>query len=324
MRGARLLLVILIVVLPGCTDARNIPALRVAAHVWPGYELMFMAEREGWFDAAAVELRRTGSASESMDLLRKGTVEAAALTYDEALRLKAEGLALRVVLVFNVSSGADMVLGRGDVQHIGSLPQRRVGVEQSALGALMLTKALRAGGLGLDDVHVVPLTVDLHLDAWRRGEVDALVTFEPVASALLAEGATKLFDSSAIPDTIHDVLVVREEALAKRVVSAAMGELVAAHLRGVSHLRTNPVDAGFRLAVTLGGDGAAALRAYQGLVLPDANANRRLLDPANTHLETVAAQLFEVMTSIGLIDAVPDVRAIATPDYLPGASARRP
>ncbi|MCK6410529.1 MAG: hypothetical protein L6Q70_15220, partial [Thauera sp.] len=91
--------------------------LSVSAHPWPGYELMFLAAREGWIDHDPVQLRAAVSATESMQRLRAGTVDAAALTLDETIKLLAEGVDLRVALVFNVSSGADALIAK---PHIAS------------------------------------------------------------------------------------------------------------------------------------------------------------------------------------------------------------
>lgn len=66
--------------LQGCEQSRP---LRVAAHVWPGYELMYLAEELGWLDPHQVELVPTAFASESLEALIAGDVDAAALTLEE-------------------------------------------------------------------------------------------------------------------------------------------------------------------------------------------------------------------------------------------------
>lgn len=83
--------------LPAC--AREMP-LRVAAHVWPGYELMFLARSLGWLDDNEVRLIETRNATESLAALARGEVDGAALTLDETLRGRAAGIPLTVVLVF--------------------------------------------------------------------------------------------------------------------------------------------------------------------------------------------------------------------------------
>ncbi|NMG01491.1 hypothetical protein GPA21_00695 [Azoarcus taiwanensis] len=165
------------IVLAACSKRRQ-PML-VASHVWPGYELMFLAQREGWLDTQLVGLVDTQSATQSMQALEARQVDAAALTLDETLILVDRGVDLRVVLVFNRSSGADAVLGKPGVGSLAEIAGKRVGVEDTAAGALMLHKMLDAAGLSANAIEVVPLTIDQHLDAWQAGMIDVLVSYEP-------------------------------------------------------------------------------------------------------------------------------------------------
>jgi NitT/TauT family transport system substrate-binding protein len=127
--------------LSGCHP--HVP-MRVTAHPWVGYEPMFLARQHGWLDTRLVRLVETPSASDSLHLLGHGLVEAAALTLDEVLRARALGLPLVVPMVFDVSAGADGVLARQPVQP-AELAGARIGVEQSAVGALMLAALLEQG-----------------------------------------------------------------------------------------------------------------------------------------------------------------------------------
>ena len=68
-------------VLPGCGWVQDLP-LAVAAHVWVGYEPMFLARERGWLDGDQVKLHETRSAIESIAALRAGTVQAAAGTVE--------------------------------------------------------------------------------------------------------------------------------------------------------------------------------------------------------------------------------------------------
>lgn len=269
---------------------------------------MFLAQREGWLDAQLIDLIDTQSATESMQALEAQRVDAAALTLDETLILVDRGVKLRVVLVFNLSSGADVVLGKPDVASLAEVAGKRIGVEDTAVGALMLHKMLEAAGLHTDAVTPIPLTIDQHLDAWQAGEVDVLVSYEPVSGKLLREGAKLLFDSSAIPDKILDVLAIRAEVLETRQGKRAASALIEAHFQALRHLRRNPADAGYRLAERLGSSGPEALESYRGLVLPDEYANRQLLTGGG--VMHAATAIGEILAEQGRI------RSAAPPDLV--------
>jgi NitT/TauT family transport system substrate-binding protein len=303
--------------LPAC-GAR--PPLTIASHVWPGYEFMFLARSEGWLPQQGLALLETASATLSLQALRDGRAQGAALTLDEVLRARAEGVPLTVVLVFDVSAGADALIARPDIGSLAALRGRRVGAETSALGAFMLGKVLRAGGLAMADVHIVPLTPDNHLRAWREGMVDALITYEPTASLLLAEGGTRLFDSRQMQDTIFDVLAVRPEAA--NAHADALKALIAGHFRGLAHLRGNPQDAGYRLAGRMRLSGHEVLQAFRGLKLPDALSNHAYLDGrSDSGLVHAARELSAVMVDARLLSRPDSLTDIVCSQYLPTPEA---
>ena len=127
--------------------AQQAKQLVIASHVWPGYELMFLARREGWLPAESLNLLETASATGSLAALAEGRADGAALTLDEVLRARADGIRLTIILVFDISAGADVVLARPNIHTLADLSGKRIGVEKTALGALVLYKLLAAAGL---------------------------------------------------------------------------------------------------------------------------------------------------------------------------------
>ncbi|WP_254517510.1 ABC transporter substrate-binding protein, partial [Salmonella enterica] len=77
-----------------------------------------------------------------------GRLEAAALTLDEVLLGRNQGLDLRVILVLDISTGADVVVAAPHVHSLADLKGRRIGFEEGATGALMMNAVLAAAGLG--------------------------------------------------------------------------------------------------------------------------------------------------------------------------------
>lgn len=300
----------------GCNRTPTAP-LSIAAHVWPGYEPMFLARREGWLEQRQVRLVETSGATESLQALAAGKVDGAALTLDEVLRGRAGGVPLTLVLVFDVSAGADVLLARPGINQLAGLKGRRIGVEQGAVGALMFAKALQAGGLKADEVSLVSMAISEQLDAWRRGQVDAVVTYEPVSSQLLAEGAHRLFDSRQLPDLIVDVLALRTSAIESH--AEALRHLLAAHFRALDHLRHNPQDAAYRMAQRMNLPPEQVLAAFKGLVLPDLSNNHRLLAGETPSLLSSARGLSTLMLKAGLLPREDTLAGLVSADFLPAA-----
>jgi len=162
------------------------------------------------------------------------------------------------------------------MDHLSELAGLSVGYEHGAVGELMITEALDRAGLERNQIESLDLALDEHLDAWRDGVVDVLVTYEPVAGLLLNQGAVNIFDSTEMPEIIIDVLAVRADRIGAGE-SAALEHLVATHLRTLDYFKHNPQDSSYRMAERLELPAGEVLPAYHGLVLPDLTNNYRLL-----------------------------------------------
>ncbi|MBN8440643.1 MAG: ABC transporter substrate-binding protein [Thauera sp.] len=273
--------------------------LTVAAHVWPGYELMFLARDQAWLDTARLRFLRTASATESIEALRTRRVSAAALTLDEVLRVRSEGIPLTVVLVFDISSGADVVLAKDSIDSLAALRGKRIGVEDSAVGSLMLHKLEEAAGLQEKEFIAVSLRIDEHVAAWNSGGLDAIVSYEPTATLLEHAGARRIFDSRRFPPAIIDVLAIRTEALNRHTEDLRI--LAAGHFRALRHFNTHRIDAIHRLGSSMKLDAESVTEVYRGLELPDLDRNRHLLRGVPPPLLQTAAELSDLLTRHDLL-----------------------
>jgi NitT/TauT family transport system substrate-binding protein len=197
----------MLLVLTGCGD-KYVEPLVFGAIAWPGYEPAYVARELGYLHEDQVHLAEFTNTTEVLRAFRNGQLNVAGLTLDEALGLRNSIPDLRVFMVADFSNGADVLMARRGFNSLDQLKGKRIGVE-TALGAYYFTLILHAANLSIADVQVVSLPLDEHARAFRAGLVDAVVTFEPVRSELLQQGAEVLFDSTKVPGKIVDVLVIR-------------------------------------------------------------------------------------------------------------------
>ena len=292
------------------------PPLRVATTPWIGYQPILLAEDLGHYPADSIRLVELSSNTESLRALRNRDVEAAALTLDEALLLAAEGHDIAVPLVLDCSAGADALVARPELRTLSDLAGRRVGVESSANGAYVLSRALHLADLTPADIQVVPLRSDDQVEAFRAGRVDALVTYEPRRTQLAALGAETLFDSREIPCEIVDVLVVHREVLAER--RAQMARLLKGWFAAVDYHAAAPAEAAARLAPRLGMEPEQYLDAVAGVELGTLAINCRALQPAAgaNGLAVSAGDLARGMRANGLLTGEPDLSRLVEPGPL--------
>lgn len=183
--------------------------LKIGTNIWPGYEILYLARDLGYLDGLPVDLVEMTSASEVINAMRNGTINGAGLTLDETITLLDEGVPLKVILLLDASFGADALLAKPTFQDIEQLRGKRIAIENTAVGAILLNNALESAGMNLNDITIVPCTADRHPVCFD--DVDAVVTFEPSLSKIRKKGAIELFSSKDIPGTILDILVVSED-----------------------------------------------------------------------------------------------------------------
>lgn len=290
--------------------ARQEP-LRVGIHPWIGYEPLYLAEKLGWLPRD-VQLREANNANDLLHLLQQGEIDAATLTLDELLVARSRNIPVTAVLVFDVSAGSDAVVARKGIDSVSQLSGKLIAVESSAVGMLVLTKALASVGLSLADVSIKNLPPNKQLQAWKQNGIDAMVTYEPMATQLQRNGAVRIFDSRQLPNTIFDVLAVRSD----RVKPDLLRALIRAHFRALEHIRTNRQDAMFRIAAHQHVSLPELQNIIGGITMPNLEGNQRYLDEAGS-LPKAARDLSRFMLEHRLLTHPVSLDAITTNAYLP-------
>ncbi len=281
-----------------CGVPEEEPVLRLATNTWPGYEPFYLAREKGLL-GPAVRLQELPSATAVLDALRLGQSDAAAVTLDEALLLAADGMPVQLILVTNLSHGGDALVARPEVRGMAGLKGRKVGVENTALGAYMLQRALDHGGISAADILPVSLTVDRHLAAYEAGEVDAVVTFEPQRTKLLLAGARVLFDSTSIPGEIADVVVVRRDFLQEN--PRLVQHLLEGWFAALDLLAREPADSLEIMGRRMQMSGPEVAASLQLLEIPTREENQRLVAGDSPELLAAARRLQETMLARRLL-----------------------
>ncbi|MBY6204069.1 ABC transporter substrate-binding protein [Halomonas denitrificans] len=214
------------------------PPIRVATLPWPPYDLVHLAATLDRLDPGQVELVEFQTPAEAVRAFRYDLVDAMLVTSHFALSTAAERPDSRIVYFIDVSLGGDALLARPAIESGDELRGGRIGVEAAPLGTYTLIRALDHLAIGRDEVEIVQIDTPDQAEAFLAAEVDAVVTYEPTRSLLLAEGANSLFDSEQIPFEIIDVVVTRESVIDER--SDALAELVRAFDRGLATWRERP------------------------------------------------------------------------------------
>lgn len=302
--------VALLLALTGCVREPE-PVLRIGTNVWIGSEPLYLARELGRLDPKSVQLVEYPSASEVLRAFRNQAIDGMVISLDELFGLAADGMQPRVILVVDVSHGADVVVGRPGMRTMQDLKGKPVAVESGALGAFVLSRALTLNGMQASDVDVVHLESNEQPGAFEKGQVDGAVTFDPYRTQLLKAGATTLFDSTQIPGEIVDLVAVRASVLDKQ--PKAVQTLLAGWFSAIDHLKREPADAARRMGIRQQTSGEQFLEALKGLHIPSRDENLKMLAGASPELAVTGRKLMDLMLEAKLLRTRVDIESVLAP-----------
>ena len=302
--------VLLPAALAGCVAAPE-NALRIGTNVWVGSEPLYLARELGYLDPGAVQLVEYPSASEVLRAYRNQAIDGMVISLDELFGLAVDGLQPRIILVVDVSHGADAVVGRPNMRTMQDLKGKSVAVESGALGAFVLSRALALSNMQSSDVNVVHLESNEQPTAFEKGQVDGAVTFDPYRAQFLRAGATTLFDSTQIPGEIVDLLAVRESAFKKQ--PKAIQQVLAGWFDAIDYMNNNPKDAARRMGIRQQTSGEQFLEAQQGLHVPSRDENLSMLGGPAPALAVTGRKLMTLMVDAKLLRSPLDIESVLAP-----------
>lgn len=289
-------------------------ALRIGTNVWIGSEPLYLAREIGRLDPASVQLVEYPSASEVLRAFRNQAIDGMVISLDELFGLAVDGFQPRIILVVDVSHGADVVVGRRGMRTMSDLKGKSVAVESSALGAFVLSRALAVNGMQASDVNVVHLESNEQTSAFEKGQVDGAVTFDPYRAQFLQAGARTLFDSAQIPGEIVDLLAVRASAIDKE--PKAIQALLAGWFDAIDYMNRNPKDAARQMGIRQQTTGEQFLEAQKGLHVPSRDENLRMLGGSPPQLAVSGRRLMALMVDAKLLRTELDIEGLLAPGPL--------
>ena len=212
------------------------------------------------------------------------------------------------------------MLARPPIDGLAGLAGRRVAVESGAVGAYMLARCLETAGLAADDVTPVALVNNDHLAAYQAGEVDAVVTYEPMRSMLLSAGAVPVFSSREMPGEIVDVLAIPTDRLGTH--GAELTHLCDAWFQTLDRLREHPTETAALVGERTKQPAAEVLASFELVNIPDRAGNLRLLGGDPPALRATGERLQRVLAERGLLERSASLEGLFDARFVDRGQAR--
>jgi NitT/TauT family transport system substrate-binding protein len=208
--------------LPAVADAQERTQFRIAWSIYVGWMPWGWAADNGivdkWADQHGIEIEvvQINDYIESINQYTAGGFDGCVMTNMDALTIPAVGgVDSTALIIGDFSNGNDGVVSK-TAASLEELAGERVNLVELSVSHYLLARGLESVGLAERDLGAVVNTSDADLVSVFTAAPDVahVVTWNPLLAEVAAvPGATPLFDSSAIPGEIIDMLVVNTEVL---------------------------------------------------------------------------------------------------------------
>ncbi len=254
----------------------------VAYNQWIGYIGLFTAIDKGYFKAAGLDVqpKQFSGPADGVPPLMTGQIDAALTTADTVILLNQAQHTdpTACVYIIDTSDGADGVIAGKDIHTVADLRGKDVAATVGQCNELLLLKALQAGGMTQNDVHIVSMDADTAGAAVMAGKVPAAVTWEPWLTKASQNGCHVIFTSHQAPNTLLDVIAASQQTMTGR--AADLRAFIAAYARGAAYAKAHPAEAAQIAAQNLGTTQAEAVPMLTKVKLYGVKDNRALMGTA--------------------------------------------
>lgn len=251
----------------GCSNEPD--PLRIGSNRWLGYAPIYLADEFGWASSANIQLVEYSTSNGVIRGMHNGLLDAALLTLDEAIMLQSTGYDIEILLITNISAGADILYAHPSIRYIHELKGKRIAVESGTLGPYFLSRILEKAKLTESDIKIINIPSYMHAGELEKGLVDAAINTSAAHMQLTQSGVLPLFTSRDLPDEILDVLVVNR----KRTSSELRLRLHGLWFNSLDAWLNHRERSDKRLYRRLGLDEQSLTRTLNGIVMGDKALN---------------------------------------------------
>jgi len=302
-------------------SAKQTP-LKVGTNIWIGYEPLYLAAELGYYSKDQIELVEFSNATQVLQAYKNKLIDVAALTLDEVLMIQNLPDPPQVFLIVDFSNGADSIVAKPEFTNLAEVQDKRIGVENTAMGGFFLTRAFQASNLSMDNLTIVPLSFGEHQKAYEQNQVDALVTFDPTKSQLIKKGAVEIFNSSQIPGEIVDTLVASHQTAQNR--KEQINQLVRGWDKALVYLKENPNRATEIIAKRLQASPEVVKQSYLGITLVNSSENLLMMQDPNSSIQKTLKSLPIFLTEKKLLHHPIDHSKVLNPSFAQASSQSAP
>ena len=247
----------------------------IGMETWPGYFPLIIARDKGYFKEAGldVEVKRYIALGALSKDYGAGKMQGRANLTLDAIKESLEGLAHKVVLAIDYSSGSDAIVAPKDIGAVQDFRGKRVGYEPDTLEEFFITWALSENEMSLSDIVPVFANPEETAKKLKEGQIDVAVSHEPFLSQFVSSGDFhKVYSSKDAPGLITDILTFRKDFV--EAYPETVEAILQAYFRGLKLWKERPDEANAMTAKEFGDTPEGIAAQLRGIKMLDERENQ--------------------------------------------------
>jgi NitT/TauT family transport system substrate-binding protein len=302
---------------PNAVPASAQPRLQVGVDLWAGYYPALLAEQLGFFrdEQVAVDISIPEDTDQLLVDFAAGSLDGIGVAAGDTINVVEAHSDARIVLISDVSDGADMVLALPPISAVEDLRGKTVGTNLGGFGEVLIRHMLDEHDVPPAAVKVLNVDPTQAVERLVSGELAAVHTWEPYASRARAAGARVLYTSHNADGLIMDSFMFSGETLRSRPL--AVRHFLRAWFRAEEHWQAHPSEDDELLDARLAVPPGTVNRA--GIHLLSLAEEHHVFEPgsSNRSARHVLQQFVDYFLSRGTLSAAPDLDQLLDEKFLP-------
>ena len=251
--------------------------LKIGITTWPGFDVVRYAQTTDLFKKHGLEVKLIGfeNQQDSARAVLRGSLDAAFVSLWDVVQVDPGNDKPTIVMVTNISHGADGIATQPGIQSVEALRGKRVGAKLGTVNHLILLEALKLHHVKPAEVTIEDVSNESAVELMANGKLDGAVVWEP----LLSNTAKKIkgnivYTTKEVNSLVIDALVSRSTTVTAK--KAEFTQFVSTWLDVMQAIDVEPKAVYEQVGKQIGQSGASFSKDYAGLKKGDISLQQRM------------------------------------------------
>ncbi|PSB24789.1 ABC transporter substrate-binding protein [Stenomitos frigidus] len=295
--GLCLMALIMSLIVNACSlgQTPTLKPLKIGITTWPGFDVVLYAKTADLFKkhGLEVELIRFENQQDSSRAVLRGALDAAFASLWDVVQVDPGNDKPAVVMVTNISHGADGIVTQAGIKAVEALRGKRVGAKLGTVNHLILLEALKLHHIKPAEVRIEDVSNESAVELMEQGKLDGAVIWEPLLGATAKKiKGNIVYTTKEIDSLVIDTLMSRSTAVAAK--KAELTQFISTWLDVMHAVDVEPKAVFEQVGKQINQSGASFGSDYAGLKKGDISLQQRMFQ-SQSRLKQAIAQMSQLL-----------------------------